>query len=168
MRSLGLRHVMYKVQPHHIPLMVTVCQKGWATDIVLVLWLAPRITGDHKLCGLQGPPLMSVLAEQLGGDWNAEGMSESSPTLFVHHLHISQAACKGSKTCGMQRQQHSCLAPATPATPAQLENATSYISTSHTSKTARQLSSANRCCSSLCWCSWCSWCLCTYSHFSRR
>jgi hypothetical protein len=28
---------------------------------------------------------MSVLAEQLGGDWNAEGMSQSSPTLFVHH-----------------------------------------------------------------------------------
>jgi hypothetical protein len=61
---------------------------------------------------------MSVLAEQLGGDWNAEGMSESSPTLFVHYLQISQAACKGSKTCGMRRKQDSCLAPATPATPA--------------------------------------------------
>jgi hypothetical protein len=48
---------------------------------------------------------MSVLAEQLGGDWNAEGMSPSSPTLFVHHLLISQAVCTGSKICGMRRQQ---------------------------------------------------------------
>jgi hemoglobin-like flavoprotein len=41
LRFLGLRHVTYKVHPHHIPLM--------------------------------GPPLLSVLAEQLGGEWTSEG-----------------------------------------------------------------------------------------------
>lgn len=46
LRFLGLRHVTYKVHPHHIPLM--------------------------------GPPLLSVLAEQLGGEWTSEGRESLS------------------------------------------------------------------------------------------
>ena len=55
---------------------------------------------------------MSVLAEQLGGEWNAEGMSGASPTLLVHYLQMPQAACKVSKTCCMRRKQDSRLAQA--------------------------------------------------------
>ena len=43
LRSLGLRHVTYKVHPHHIPLMVNGCQILWAPDMVLLLCLAHRI-----------------------------------------------------------------------------------------------------------------------------